>query len=336
MMEPFISVIIVSYNHAHLLPRALNACVDQTYKDFEIVIVNNGSTDSTPEVIEQFCKGNPELRIVIKVVKKNIGIANGYYIGLAAATGTYIMYNNADDWMEKDCLEVLAKKVKETEADRVFGLYREVDTKGNELRVVSFEAGMSFLLFLDSYGTIYRRSIFIEIGMIPLDTDAMDMSYWAKFSLYSQKNAFCNKVIYNYLVDPYSISGAKGGWKSIEYIRINFEGIMPIYSTVKDLDTREEIEYMLIKQYYVALLQYNRNNSCAEIIKNYKSTREIVSKYFPDYLKCKKLTLFRNNGDRKSGRRMTWVLSRLEKLHLMKIALCLYVLSSKFTYLRSR
>lgn len=335
-MEPFISVIIVSYNHAHLLPRALNACANQTFKDFEIVIVNNGSTDNTKEIIERFSAEHTEMRIVVKVVEKNIGVAHGYKTGLATATGIFFMFNNADDWMETDCLEVLAKKAKETGADVISGLYREVDLEGNELRVVSYEEGMSFLIFLDDgYGTIFRRSIVLEIGMAPYIND-MDVSYNTKFLLYSRRNDLCNKVIYNYRVDPCSTASERGGWKTVDYIKINYENFMPIYNEVKDSDAREEIEYKLLKNYYISLLNLNRNNSCAEIIKNYDETREIVHKYFPDYLKCKKLTLFRKNGDRKNGRRMTWVLSRLEKFHLMKAALCLYSLLSKFAYLRPR
>jgi glycosyltransferase involved in cell wall biosynthesis len=337
-MHPFISVIIVSYNYAHFLQRALNACLNQSFKDFEIVIVNNGSTDNTQEIIDKFYSEHPDLRIIVKLVEKNIGPANGYNTGIAAAAGEYIMFNDADDWMEINCLESLAAIAKETEADRVFGFYRHVDQKNNELRIVSFEDGMSFWLILAFQGNIYRKSIFLEHNISsPLDILAVDAYIGSRFQQYSRKNAYYNKVVYNRLVNPYSTAGAKSRLDSVNLTRVQFERIfMPIYNEIADTDIKEGIEYALIKYFYTILLFYNRYNSYHETLKNYKAAREIIRNNLPCYLTCRKLSLFRKNGDRKTGRRMTWILSRLEKTHLMSIALLFYVFLSKIIYFRSR
>ena len=338
-MDAFISVIIVTYNYANLLPRALNACANQTFRDFEIVIVDNGSTDNTKEIISQFIGEHPELRITVEKVDKNIGPAKGYNTGITAAVGKYIMFNDADDWMEGDCLEFLAIKAKETGADRVSGLYREVDTEGKLLRNVAFEEGMSYWLFLEFQGSIFRRNIFLEHNIFaPLDIGPLVDTYIGpNFLQYSQKETLHNKVVYNYVINPYSISGAKNGLNSVDLTRVTFERIfMPIYNNIKDNDIREEIEYCLIKRYYTILLHYNRYNSYIETLNNYKAAREIIRKNLPCYLTCRKLTLFRKNGDRKNGRTITWILSRLEELHLMGLFLKFYIFFSRFMYLHSR
>ena len=340
-MEPFISIIIVSYNYAHFLPRALNACANQTFRDFEIIIVNNGSTDNTQEIIDQFCREHPKLRITVEKVEKNIGPANGYNIGITLATGAYILFNDADNWMENDCLETLAAKARETEADRVLGLYREVDTEGKKIREVSFEDGMSFWLFLEFQGSIFRRSIFFEHNIsCPVDiSPAVDIFISSRFLQYLRKKSWCNKVIYNYFVNPYSTSGvkSKSKWNSAELTKTDFERIfMPVFNEIEDTAIQEEMEYTIIKRYYTYLLNFNRYNSYTETLKNYKAAREIIRKNLPCYLKCRKLTFFHKNGDRKNGRRMIWILSRLEKLNLMGIALRLYVFLSKIMYLRPR
>lgn len=337
-MDPFISVIVVSYNYEKFLPRALNACANQTFKDYEIIIVDNGSTDNTQEVIAQFCREYPELRITVLKVDINIGPANGYNTGITAAAGTYIMFNDADDWMDVDCLESLSIKAKMTEADRVFGLYREIDKEGKLIRNVIFEKGMSYWLYLEFQGSIFRRSVFLEHNIFaPLYIGLqVDVYIGSKFLQYSKKNTWCNKIIYNYLINTHSTSGAKSGTNSLDQTIVQFGIFMPIYNDIKDKNIQEEIEYRLIKMYYFILFHYNRYNTYAETLNNYKSSKEIIQKYFPQYLLCKRLSLFRKNGDRKNGRRMTWFFSRLEKHHLMELFLKFYTFLSRFMYLHLR
>ena len=59
--RPFISVMILYYNYSHLLKRALDACAAQTFRDFEIVMINNGSTDITEDVYKGFCKTHQDI-----------------------------------------------------------------------------------------------------------------------------------------------------------------------------------------------------------------------------------------------------------------------------------
>jgi len=331
-MEPFISVIIVSYNYAHFLPRALNACANQTFRDFEIVIVNNGSTDNTQEIIDKYCTDHPEMRIVVKVVEKNIGVPNGDNIGMAAATGTYIMFHDADDWMDIDCLEVLVKMAKETNADMVIGDYRYVDTNGKVIQENRYEDGMSPWLIPVLQCVLFRREIFPKNFLLPINIDLSgdDVYIISAFVRIAKKIVYCKKVIYNFFINPYSTSSSRKSTSSIKDVSATMMGI---YRQTTDKEICAEIEYGLIKQYYLFLLHYNRCNSYQEVLINYKSTRAIIRENLPEYLKCKKLTLFRENGDRKSGRRMVWFLSRLEKFHLMGIALGFYVFLSRFMYL---
>jgi glycosyltransferase involved in cell wall biosynthesis len=334
-VEPFISVIIVSYNYADFLPRALNACANQTFRDFEIVIVNNGSTDNTQDIIDKFCTEHPDMKIVVKVVEKNIGLPNGRNIGMAAATGTYIIFNDADDWMEIDCLEVLAKMANETNADRVTGNFRMLDTNGKVIQVVRYKDGMSPWMVGLLQCVLFRREIFPDDFLLPINLIIEDLYINSLFTLVARKFVHCKKVIYNYFVNPYSTSGARRTYNSNVKIKEIFTYMMDIYRRISNMETRSEIEYVLIKYYYMFFLQYNRYKCYSDVLIDYKSVREIICENLPGYLNCKKLTLFRENGDRKIGRRMTWFLSRLEKYHLMGIALRLYIFLSKFMYLHT-
>ena len=102
---PAVSIIIPTYNRADLISKSINSVLNQTFKDFEIVIVDDGSTDDTENIIEGFNDSR------IKYIKneKNIGAAAARNIGIKAARGKYIAFQDSDDeWLP----EKLEKQVK--------------------------------------------------------------------------------------------------------------------------------------------------------------------------------------------------------------------------------
>ena len=71
--EPYISIVLVCYNYAHLLPRALEGIASQTFRDFELVFVNNGSTDNSLQLFEEFIAEHPDIAYQI-VISKQISV----------------------------------------------------------------------------------------------------------------------------------------------------------------------------------------------------------------------------------------------------------------------
>lgn len=105
--NPTVSVIIPTYNRAHLIERAIKSVLNQTYRDFELIIVDDGSTDNTAKVVKSFNDGR------IKYIKqqKNKGGSAVRNIGIKAASGKYIAFLDSDDeWLSNklnkqiDCL----------------------------------------------------------------------------------------------------------------------------------------------------------------------------------------------------------------------------------------
>lgn len=106
---PEISVIILTYNRAKLLPRAVKSVLNQTFLDFELVIVNNGATDDTDEVIKSF----NDKRIVYKKIEKNKGPFAGANLGFDTVRGKYVILFSDDDEFLPDALETIATKFAE-------------------------------------------------------------------------------------------------------------------------------------------------------------------------------------------------------------------------------
>ena len=105
-MKPFISIIIVTWNSAPHLPRCFSSLKNQSYKDFEIIIIDNGSSDGGVDGIQEKYS---ELDIRIKKLDKNTGFAVANNIGARMARGKWLALLNADAFPESDWLENLAK-----------------------------------------------------------------------------------------------------------------------------------------------------------------------------------------------------------------------------------
>lgn len=112
-MAKLVSVIIPSYNSAHFLKESIDSVLNQTYKNIEIVVVNDGSTDNTEEVISQF------LGRIKYIKKENGGVSSARNLGFEKSNGDYLCFLDADDWFFPKNIE---NKVKELNLNSKLGL----------------------------------------------------------------------------------------------------------------------------------------------------------------------------------------------------------------------
>ena len=110
-----ISVVLPSYNRAHILPRAIESILGQTYKDIELIIVDDGSSDNTAEVVGSFSDSR-----IVYVRQENAGACAARNNGIAHARGDYIAFQDSDDIWHQDKLEKQLATLQNTGADVVF------------------------------------------------------------------------------------------------------------------------------------------------------------------------------------------------------------------------
>lgn len=108
-MNPLISIVIPVYNVEKYLEKCLDSVVNQTYKNLEIICVDDCSTDSSKFILERYAK--MDSRIVIKQNDKNLGLGLTRNEGIKIANGTFIHCLDSDDWMEPDAYEVMSKYI---------------------------------------------------------------------------------------------------------------------------------------------------------------------------------------------------------------------------------
>jgi glycosyltransferase involved in cell wall biosynthesis len=108
-MEPLISVIVPVYNVAEYLPRCIDSILSQTYNSFEIILVNDGSTDGSSEICDQYAKTDKRINVIHQ---SNSGVSIARNRGLDAAGGEWISFVDSDDWIDMQMLEMLCEAAK--------------------------------------------------------------------------------------------------------------------------------------------------------------------------------------------------------------------------------
>lgn len=118
-----VSVIIPVYNAEKYLKQCLDSVIGQTLKDIEIVCVNDGSTDQSPQILEAYAEKDSRIKVIHK---ENGGPVSAKKAGVVAANGEYVGYVDSDDWIETDMYERLYEKAQEYGGDIVAsGLFRQ-------------------------------------------------------------------------------------------------------------------------------------------------------------------------------------------------------------------
>lgn len=112
--SPEISVIVAAFNAQASISRCIDSILAQSFRDFELLILNDGSTDSTQDIIDRY--DDERIR---SVCQQNKGVAFTRQRGLEMARGRYSVFVDSDDWIDADMLEGLHKKAVETDADMV-------------------------------------------------------------------------------------------------------------------------------------------------------------------------------------------------------------------------
>lgn len=117
MIKPItISVIVPVYNSEHMLCRMVDSLLLQTMDAYEIILIDDGSTDSSGVICDQYAEQQANVRVVHK---KNEGVSAARQTGLDAAQGEYVIHADSDDWVEPTMLEELYRKAQEEDADVV-------------------------------------------------------------------------------------------------------------------------------------------------------------------------------------------------------------------------
>ena len=121
-----VSIILPVYNKINCLERCVKSIISQRFKDFELIIVDDGSTDGSSTIIDNFASLDNRIRVVHKV---NDGVSSARNIALDLAKGKYIQFVDSDDYITKDSTEILVNSIEKYNTDMVITHYYRVVKK---------------------------------------------------------------------------------------------------------------------------------------------------------------------------------------------------------------
>lgn len=207
-MNPLISIIIPAFNIEQYIERCLDSVIVQTYKNIEIIVVDDGSTDGTRKIIESYVRKDQRIQ---GIYKKNGGVSSARNQGIERARGDYIGFVDGDDMIESDMYEFLIDNAIKYGADishcgyqMVFPDRTDPYYGTGELRLQTNKTGLIDLLKGDPVepglcNKLYKRNLFLDITIdinIHINEDLL-MNYYL-FSK-SEKAVFQDEMKYHYM-----------------------------------------------------------------------------------------------------------------------------------------
>lgn len=157
MISGKISIIVPIYNSEDKLERCINSILSQSYKDIEIILINDGSTDESLKICEEF--KNKDKRIIL-IDKKNAGVSAARNCGLDITTGEYIQFVDSDDYIKPNMCECLLKGICKSKADVVICGYDRTE-KNKITSKFPKEATINKLYdFKDTFSELFNNALF--------------------------------------------------------------------------------------------------------------------------------------------------------------------------------
>lgn len=150
-----VSVLMLTYNRETMVSRAIDSILNQSFRDFEFIIVDNGSTDKSGAIADEYAARDSRIRVIHRQ-RGNIGA--GRNTALDAARGKYLTFIDDDDWAEPDFLDFLVNLIEETQAD--VAICGATDRVYDEKKVMSAEESLIELMWRKKYNVAFPTKLF--------------------------------------------------------------------------------------------------------------------------------------------------------------------------------
>lgn len=209
--KDLISVIVTAYNIADYIERGVGSVCAQTYRNLEIIVVDDGSTDGTGALCDRLAAGDSRVRIIHK---ENGGPAEARNRGIAIAGGSYIGFVDGDDWIDSDMYEKMLGALKEQNADIAICRYRQVHKTHTEDasvdRAVLFEGQEALQYYVQetkeyaiqnaAWNKLYKKEILTDITF-PAGKWYEDIMFATMALARAECCIYLDTACYNYIID---------------------------------------------------------------------------------------------------------------------------------------
>ena len=204
---PTISVIVPVYNNENFLEKSILSILNQTYKDFELILVDDGSTDSSGDICDEFAKQDARCNVIHQ---SNAGVSVARNAGIMVSQGAYIAFVDSDDWVEAEYLECLLRNMKPNGisvcgfvSDNASPIYSD---KYEQLSPAEFQisvfssAGIKGMIF----GRLFDKKILTQNHIRFAEDIAIceDELFNINYSKYMTEGIVSKSLLYHYRTNP--------------------------------------------------------------------------------------------------------------------------------------
>lgn len=213
MNKPCVSIVTPVYNAQAFLDRCIQCVINQTLDSFELLLIDDGSSDNSRQICERYAEADPRIKYFYK---ENGGASSARNLALDKASGEYVLMLDSDDWIEPDCLEICYKIAKENDLDFLDYAYRIIDSKGiiksevkhtetEVLTLKEYVANKQSIL-KGSCGTFYRLAVIgntrYDLRFIANEDELFFIMVMGK----ANRIKIISNVFYNVFINENSIS----------------------------------------------------------------------------------------------------------------------------------
>ena len=291
-MELLISVIIPAYNIEKYIGRCLDSLLKQTYKNLEIIVVDDGSTDDTAKIIDEYTYSYDNIKVIHKA---NSGVSATRNTGIDIAKGDYIGFVDGDDTVDDDMFETLIQNAINYNADishcgykMVFPSRTDYYYNTGDIVIQDNQEGLKDLLKADRvepglWNKIYKSSLFEDIRLnenIKYNEDLLANFYLFKKA---KKSVFYDKCLYNYMIRKGSAAT-----KQVSKNKI-VDPVLVLEEIKNSLEKGTDLYEIAYKRYLASLIGVCRNKVCRSNIEYIYYTKEAKEKLKEEYLNNKDL-----------------------------------------------
>lgn len=303
MSRPLVSIIIPAHNAEKYLDNTLQRVINQTFKNFEVIVVDDGSTDSTPRIIFEYLKEDERIKLIRQ---SNKGVSSARNMGLEVARGKYVIFLDSDDYWDKCFLEYCVSALEQNKADVCYGGFHIINESGKILHTHVPNIERNILLdfirgqtWMQISGVLIRRKILDKYSLKFREGchHGQDIEFLYKLLAVSRTIAI-PRVLYSYTRHSSSLSS---GFK-MQHLHVH-GAMRRSLRFIKDTMRNSEIKEMVIDELVnrkIPLILLNKlyrasQNHKRELTWHLLRTPEIrywIKKFKPNNLKSTAIFIF--------------------------------------------
>lgn len=313
-----VSIIVPVYNAQSTISKCIDSILSQSYKNIEVILLNDGSKDKSIEILKEYEKDNDN---IIVINKKNSGVASTRNQGIKVATGKYIMFVDNDDFIDRDYVLKYVNKINSNKSDIVIGGYRRVNTSNKVMfQKKLIDSEWSKYIIMAPWAKIFKRKYLIDNKIEFLSYPIGEDVYFMMMCFYNNASVSTIDYIgYNWFYNDLSISNTvqRGLQKDVD--------IVILLDKIKKFSNSNYTEYYLYRYFVWYMLFSGKNSNKNKFHLEYKR----IKKWFAD--NNIKISLFSTNlkGESFSHRASVIGFRLIEKLHLINIFASIYCRGDK-------